>query len=95
MGHSIDGLTITDNDASFGKGLFTTISGSVRNLALTHVDISGNGAFYGTLASTLNDGATISNIIVEGSIKGTHEYGNYGGLVSQVMGESIIDNSNK
>lgn len=92
LGHTIDGMKIDDTVETFGKGLFTGVYGaSVSNLALTHVDIEGNGAFYGTLASYILE-ATISNIIVEGSIKGTHEYGNYGGLVSQVMGESIIDN---
>ena len=94
FGHIIDGMTINDTDASsWDKGLFSQVRyGSVSNLALTNVDVKGLGNQYGALAGWMRD-ATISNIILQGSVKGDKDasYGYFGGLTGYAR-DTTIDN---
>lgn len=94
LGHTIDGMTIYDADlSSWDKGLFSSIyGGSVSNLALTNVDVNGLGNEYGALAGWAED-ASISNIILQGSVKGDKDAsdGYFGGLTGYTN-NIIIDN---
>lgn len=94
LGHTIDGMTINDTDtSSWDKGLFSSIEGgSVSNLALTNVDVNGLGNEYGALAGWM-DSVTISNIILQGSVKGAKDAsdGYFGGLTGYTN-NIIIDN---
>jgi len=93
LGHTIDGMNIDDTVGTGGKGLFSGIyGGSVSNLALTNVDISGTGNNYGALAGWMRD-ASISNMILQGSVKGTKDAsdGYFGGLIGYTN-NVIIDN---
>jgi hypothetical protein len=91
LGHTIDGMTIVVTNGVGDRGLFYGVeNGSVSNLALTNIDISGNGSNYGTLASWMYN-ASISNIILEGSVTGAASHGYFGGLTGWV-GDTTIDN---
>jgi filamentous hemagglutinin family protein len=93
LGHTIDGMTIVVTNGVGDRGLFVGVEdGSVSNLVLTNIDISGNGNNYGTLASWMYN-ASISNIILEGSVTGAMDAHNgyFGGLTGWV-GDTTIDN---
>ncbi|MCD7757293.1 MAG: hypothetical protein LUH45_03900 [Clostridiales bacterium] len=80
QGHTISGLTIdSTND---GQGLFGFINrGTVQDLVLADVDISGGG-YVGALAGTVYSG-TITNVSVTGgTISATGSYA--GGIVGMV-----------
>jgi len=67
-------------------GLFGYISdGSVKNLSLENVNISGEGAFTGGLAGIVNN-ATVSNCSVTGTVTGIN---NVGGIAGYVDGGTI------
>ena len=69
--------------------LFTTLTGTVKNLVLESVDISG-GANVGAIACTANSAARIYNVgILGGSVGGT---GNVGGLVGFLDGTARVVN---
>ena len=52
--------------------LFTTLTGTVKNLMLEGVSISGNAGNTGAIASTANSSARIYNVgILSGSVGGT------------------------
>ena len=79
---------ITDLDAP----LFTTLTGTVKNLVLEGVSISSgdNDGNTGAIACTANSAARIYNIgILSGSVGGT---GNTGGLVGLLRGTAHVVN---
>ncbi len=77
---------ITDLDAP----LFTTLSGTVKNLVIENVTISGHSGATGAIACTANRAARIYNVgILSGSVGGT---GNTGGLVGTLDGTARVVN---
>ena len=77
---------ITDLDAP----LFTTLTGTVKNLVIESVSISGNTGATGAVACTANGAARIYNVgILSGSVGGT---GNTGGLVGTLDGTARVVN---
>ena len=71
--------------------LFTTLTGTVKNLVLESVGISGNSGNTGAIACTASgDNARIYNVgILSGSVGGT---GNTGGLVGQISDKARVIN---
>ena len=70
--------------------LFTTLTGTVKNLVLEDVSISGNTGNTGAIAGTANGAARIYNVgILSGSVGGT---GNTGGLVGLLEGTARVIN---
>ena len=70
--------------------LFTTLTGTVKNLVLEDVIISGNTDNTGAIACTANDAARIFNVgILSGSVEGT---GYTGGLVGLLDGTARVIN---
>ncbi len=70
--------------------LFTTLTGTVKNLVLEDVSISGNTGNTGAIAATANGAARIYNVgILSGSVGGT---GNTGGLVGLLDGTARVVN---
>jgi hypothetical protein len=70
--------------------LFTTLTGTVKNLVLEDVSISGNTDNTGAIAGTANGAARIYNVgILSGSVGGT---GNTGGLVGLLGGTAHVVN---
>ncbi len=70
--------------------LFTTLTGTVKNLVLEGVSISGNTDNTGAIAATAEGTARIYNIgILSGSVGGT---GNTGGLVGLLRGTAHVVN---
>jgi filamentous hemagglutinin family protein len=99
LGHTVDGLTIDATSSSSNQGLFSNIfHGSVSNLALTSVNVNVNGTGsnndegHGALAGSIGENASISNIILQGSVKGNKNSSsskNFGGLAGYVYGGTI------
>lgn len=76
--------------SGISKPLFTTLTGTVRNLVLESVNISGNTGNTGAIAGTANGSARIYNVgILSGSVGGT---GNTGGLVGLLEGTARVIN---
>jgi hypothetical protein len=71
--------------------LFTTLTGTVKNLVLEDVSISGHEGNTGAIAGTASgDNARIYNVgILGGSVGGT---GNTGGLVGQISNKARVIN---
>ena len=70
--------------------LFTTLTGTVKNLVLENVAISGHSGNTGAIACTANSAARIYNVgILSGSIGGT---GYTGGLVGLLDGSARVVN---
>jgi hypothetical protein len=70
--------------------LFTTLTGTVRNLVLDGVSISGNTGNTGAIACTANSAARIYNVgILSGSVGGTT---NTGGIVGLLEGTARVIN---
>ena len=70
--------------------LFTTLTGTVKNLVLEDVDISGHSGYTGAIACTANSSARIYNIgILSGSVGGTTYTG---GLVGFLNGTAHVVN---
>ena len=81
MPYRISGLTVP---------LFETLTGTVRNLVLDEVAISGHTGNTGAIACTANSTARIYNVgILGGSVGGT---GNTGGLVGLLEGTARVIN---
>ena len=77
---------ITDLDAP----LFATLSGTVKNLVLDNVNISGHTGNTGAIACEASGAARIYNVgILSGSVGGT---GNTGGLVGYLDGTARVVN---
>ena len=70
--------------------LFTTLTGTVKNIVLEDVSISGHDGNTGAIACTANGAARIYNVgILSGSVGGT---GNTGGLVGYLDGTARVIN---
>ncbi|MBR3528650.1 MAG: hypothetical protein IKN84_03230, partial [Bacteroidales bacterium] len=70
--------------------LFTTLTGTVKNLVIEDVSISANTGNTGAIAATAESAARIYNIgILSGSVGGT---GNTGGLVGLLQGTARVVN---
>ena len=70
--------------------LFTTLTGTVKNLVLEGVNISGHSGNTGAIACTANSSARIYNVgILSGSVGGT---ANTGGLVGLLDGTARVIN---
>ena len=70
--------------------LFTTLTGTVKNIVLEDVSISGHDGNTGAIACTANDAARIYNVgILSGSVSGT---GYTGGLVGLLDGTARVIN---
>lgn len=70
--------------------LFTTLTGTVHNLVLEDVSISGHQGNTGAIACTANKAARIYNVgILSGSVGGT---GNTGGIVGLLEGTARVIN---
>ena len=70
--------------------LFTTLTGTVKNLVLENVNISGHEGNTGAIACTANSSARIYNVgILSGSVGGTT---NTGGLVGLLEGTARVIN---
>lgn len=81
MPYRISGLT---------EPLFTTLTGTVRNLVFVNVAISGHSGNTGAVACTANGSARIYNVgILSGSLSGT---GYTGGLVGLLDGNGRVVN---
>lgn len=81
MPYRISGLT---------EPLFTTLTGTVRNLVFVNVAISGHSGNTGAVAATANGAARIYNVgILSGSVGGT---GYTGGLVGLLDGNGRVVN---
>lgn len=78
--YSIQGLTMSGNKENIG--LFSTLKGTVRNLKVTSVNITGTGdaGTAGALCGT-NEG-TISNVSASGTINAPY-YNNVGGVAGK------------
>lgn len=92
-GHSIKNVKITTG--SDFSGLFARLTGTVKNLGLENVDITGGlatgglaGTIYGT-ATTYNPSVVIENVFVTGSVKGTTEVGGIAGRNNSNMLNTI------
>ena len=73
-----------------GTPLFTTLTGTVKNLVLEDVTISGNSGNTGVIAGTANESARIYNVgILSGSVGGS---GYTGGLVGLLDGTARVVN---
>jgi filamentous hemagglutinin family protein len=71
QGHTISGLFINRTFSS-EVGLFGSVSGTVQNLALTGVDITGNGG-VGSVAG--RNFGTISHVVASGTVAGNQAVG--------------------
>jgi len=82
-GHTISGLTIS---SPYLQGLFGNIlGGTVKNLDLTNVNINSTNRYIGGVAG-YNDGGTIQNCYVTGTVTGDDSVGgivggNSGGII--------------
>ncbi|MCL2284511.1 MAG: MBG domain-containing protein [Fibromonadales bacterium] len=85
-----DGYTIKNliiNTSVSGRGLFGYINGgTVKNLGLEKVDISGNAYELGSIAGSISNGSVIENSYVIGEVKGIN---NVGGIVGLNEGSTI------
>ena len=76
--------------SSVSAPLFTTLTGTVKNIVLEDVSISGHDGNTGAIACTANDAARIYNVgILSGSVGGT---GYTGGLVGLLDGTARVIN---
>lgn len=83
LGHTISNLTINQSSSN-EVGLFAEISGTVRDVGLLGVSVTGNDEVGGLVG--YNNGGTITNSYVTGSVRG-NEYN--GGLVGESFDGTI------
>lgn len=90
-GHEVQGMTISGNKANIG--LFSTLKGTVQNLKMSSVSITGTGdaGTAGAICGT-NEG-TIKNVTVSGTIN-TPYYNNVGGIAGVSNNANIASSAN-
>ena len=91
FGHKIKGLTL--HAASGSLGMFTTVSGTVKNLTLENVSVtslSNTKVNVGALCATLT--GTVENVTVYGSVSADNA--NIGGICGTVNGGRIKSSGN-
>lgn len=83
--YTISNLTVTSSTDNGFAGMFGSIGGTVKNLALVNVSItaSGNSAAAGGIAGGCS--GTIQNCYVTGSIKSIGANGIAGGIVGEIQ----------
>lgn len=84
-GHVIENMVLSSSNA----GLFSTLSGTVKNLGFKNVTYSGTNIQTGAVAKRLSSG-TVDNVYIEYSDVNSYYSG---GVVQQVGGDSAITNS--
>ena len=95
-GFTVSGLSINRPSASF-VGLFGFVTGSISNLNLAGLNVTGRTS-VGGLAGYLFNGASVSGVSTSGAVSGAFgsvigSVGNVGGLAGVLQGASI-NNSN-
>lgn len=89
LGHTIDGLKISNNSAS-NVGLFGTIATStVRDLGVTNVNINVGGGNVGALAGTVNGVSRLRGLYSTGTITGSANT-TAGGLIGAMGGSEPV-----
>ncbi|HEY0968809.1 MAG TPA: MBG domain-containing protein [Opitutaceae bacterium] len=78
-GKTITGLVV-NNPSSAKAGMFSELSGSVKNLGLVGGSVTGNVVASGFLAAWLKPGGTIANSYATGSVSGTADTGGLVGV---------------
>lgn len=86
LGNTVTGLRIYRGTFD-NIGLFNSLSGNVRNLAMSDYTVMGSN-YTGGLASTL-DGGTVTNVLLNGSVWGNNQSG---GMIG-VMNSGVISNA--
>ncbi len=88
-GYTISNLTINDTEDNGYLGLIGHLGvGEVKNLTLTDVSISSSeGDNIGGIAGILEEGATVTNCNVSGTIEGSSDVG---GVVGFLMSGTVI-----
>ena len=90
-GYRIDSVFV--NRTMFAVGLFSTLGDTVRNLGVTHVNISGN-EHVGGIAGFLNPGSIVRNCYASGHITGGSKDSHVGvGGIAGISASGIIENS--
>ncbi len=87
LGHTISNFTV-DNGSSTYSGLFGLSSGTIRDVGVTAVSVSGSAGQMGGLVDNESDG-TIANDYVTGTVDGTGD--EVGGLVGYNDGGAIAN----
>jgi len=88
--HTVSNYHLDNRSLSGLAGLFTSVSGIIRNLNLADLNINGSESIYtGGLAATATD-ITLDNVHTSGVVVGNNSAG---GLICKVTGEVIISNS--
>ncbi len=101
-GHTIKGLRIDLNNSNRPSGvgivayvgLFAKVTGTVRNLHMTNVDVthryyysSSSNEYCGAIAAVVSKSGTIENCSVSGTVTGNTSYCYAGGLVGYNSGK--------
>lgn len=86
-GNSISGLSVNDDSTLNAKGMFGFLNGTVKDLNLVDVEISGEGN-VGGLAGWFSSGAEAERVTVSGTVSGPRSVG---GLVGHFEAGSIVD----
>ncbi|WP_199120235.1 hypothetical protein [Pedobacter sp. ASV28] len=84
--HKISGLTI--NSTTANEGLFSTVTGLIKNIQFLNVNCTATQAF-GTLAGRLTSG-TLQNIKITGDINSTNTGDILGGIVGEMSGTAKV-----
>lgn len=93
-GKIISGLKI-NRSGDDNVGLFSALSsGTIRNLTLSGVDVSGHSSVGGLVGYVSNSGGSISNVVVSGAVQGVGNVGalvgSNGGIISNVISSGTV-----
>jgi filamentous hemagglutinin family protein len=93
-GKIISGLKI-NRSGDDNVGLFSALSsGTIRNLTLSGVDVSGHSSVGGLVGYVSNTGGSISNVVVSGAVQGVGNVGalvgSNGGTISNAIGSGTV-----
>lgn len=92
--HKVTGLTMKldcKNGDVYYKGLFGWNEGTITNLTLDKLNITGvNGVGYVGGVAGVNSGGTISNCSASGKMFGSDDSGDYGGIVGRNYDNATI-----
>ncbi|WP_266168898.1 YDG domain-containing protein [Dyella subtropica] len=99
LGHTITGLSVTGNSSLTDVGLFGASSGTIRNVGLLGGSVS--GAASGTALSLPisigglvgDNSGTVSNVFTTGTVSGSGDSANIGGLVGTNESNGTISNA--
>ena len=88
-GHTISGLTVTDN--SNWVGLFGAVTGTVKNVAIVGANIYGN-EHVGIVAGRVRGGGLIDNVFTSGYINGRDHAGGIVGDAGETDQTATVSN---